>query len=127
MQIHRQIKLAARLGVIALAILSLSACIYTNVRAPGMQNFDTRYTITTADFTILGTVEAEGEVTTILGLVATGGNGYSALYAKAKALGGDEIINYSFDIDAYTILLFVYNKGTWKARATAIKYKNAGS
>lgn len=107
--------------ITTLTLLSTS-CIFQDVRVPGPTNKLTTYQLTTDDFKILGTVEAEGTITTWLGLVQTGGNGESLLYEKAKKLGADDISNYSFDLESYSILTFIYNKATWKARATAIKY-----
>ncbi len=107
-----------------MAVLVLDSCIYSNVRSPGPMNSAAHFQLDTGDFKILGTVEAEGTIVTIMGLVAYGGDGYSVLYEKAKKLGGDEIMNYAFDLEGYSILTFVYNRGTWKARATAIKYRD---
>ncbi|MCE9498933.1 MAG: hypothetical protein K8R21_00190, partial [Leptospira sp.] len=73
---------------------------------------------------ILGTVEASGEIKTYAFLVSLGGNGYSVLYDKAKQMGGDEIMNYVFEIEDYNLLLFIYSNIKWKAHATVVKYTN---
>lgn len=107
-----------------LMFLALQAgCIYTNVRTPGPTNQVTNFNLTTADFQIIGPVEADGEITTILGLVMYGGDGYGPLLEKARAKGADEVIHYRFDIEDYAILTFVYNRARWKARGTAVKYR----
>lgn len=109
-------------GLLICAALG-SSCIYTNVRTPGPTNQVTNFNLTTADFQIIGPVEADGEITTILGLVMYGGDGYGPLLEKARAKGGDEVIHYHFDIEDYAILTFVYNRARWKARGTAVKYR----
>ncbi len=107
---------------ILLVTLLFSGCLYSNIRLPGPVVSDARYELSSEDFKILGTVEATGEITTWLGLWQSGGNGYSALYEEAKKKGGDELMNYVFEIESYSIITFIYNKATWKARATVIKY-----
>ncbi|MBL8021473.1 MAG: hypothetical protein JNM27_17510 [Leptospirales bacterium] len=105
-------------------LLLLTSCVLQDVRLPGPIASDAQYQFTTEDFKIVGTVEAEGEIKTVLGVAQWGGNGYSELYEKTKKLGGDEIMNYVFEIQSYSILTFVYNKATWKARGTAIQYSS---
>lgn len=101
----------------------LSGCLYSNVRAPGPNNRITTYELDTDDFTIIGLVESEGEIITILGLVSYGGDGWNALMDKARAAGGEDIMNYHLELQGFAILTFVYNRATWKATATAIRYK----
>lgn len=117
----KDMQTSLRLFVI-IAFVSLTSCVYRDVKLPGPVTNITQYTLTTDDYKIVGTVEGEGEITTILGIVMTGGNGYSVLYDKAKQMGADSITNYVFEIHDYSILMFVYNKAKWKAHATAIKY-----
>jgi len=112
-----------RFSLISLApLLFFSACIVSDVRIPGPIVSDARFGFSSDDFKVVGTVEAEGEIKSILGLVQWGGNGYSELYDKAKKMGGDELMNYVFEIQGYSILSFVYNKATWKARATVVQF-----
>jgi hypothetical protein len=109
--------------IVLLALVSsLVGCIYTSVKAPGPVNNQTQYLLTTEDYKVLGTVEAEGIYKAYGPFVGLGGKGYEELYAKAKALGGDEIINHVFEVEGYSIFLIVYNEAKWHARATAIQY-----
>lgn len=99
-----------------------TSCIYQDIRVPGPTNKVTNYNFDTNDFKVLGTVEAQGTIITWFGLVQTGGNGETVLYEKAKKTGADDITNYTYNLEAYSILTFIYNEATWKARATAIQY-----
>lgn len=113
----------SKLSLLALiALSSLVGCIYTNVKAPGPVNNQTQYLLTTEDYKILGTVEAEGIYKAYGPFVGVGGQGYEELYTKAKAMGADEIINHVFEVEGYSIFLIIYNEAKWHARATAIQY-----
>lgn len=105
-----------------IALLSTSGCIYRETRLPGIATNATLYELESDDFKILGTVETEGVFTSWFGLVLTGETGYSELLKKSKKMGGDEIMNYRFEIQSTSILMFVYNKVVWKASAQAIRY-----
>ncbi|XDD51845.1 hypothetical protein AB3N59_09060 [Leptospira sp. WS92.C1] len=111
--------------VLLLALVSLvtSGCIYRGIRIPGLGTNHTQYVISSDDFQILGTVEAEGIYTDWFLLVLTGETGYKELVDKSKTLGGDEIMNYRFEIEETSILFFVWNRIKWKATAHAIKYR----
>ncbi|MBW0434754.1 LIC11742 family lipoprotein [Leptospira yasudae] len=109
--------------LLALVSLFLSGCIYRDVRVPGMSTNFTQYVLNSEDFQILGTVETEGVYTSWFMLWLTGETGYKELLDKSKALGGDEIINYRFEIEQTSILLIVWNRVKWKATAHAIKYR----
>jgi hypothetical protein len=111
--------------VLVITALLLNGCVFSDVRLPGPVISDARYSFTSEDFTVLGSVEAEGTITTILGIVQTGGNGYNELYDKAKRMGGDELMNYVFEVQSYSVLTLVYNKATWKARATVVRFSDA--
>jgi hypothetical protein len=116
-------KILSKLSYICIiAISSLTGCIYSNLKAPGPVNNTTHYQMTTEDFKILGTVETSGIYKTYGPFVALGGNGYEELFAKSKAMGGDDIINHVFELEGYSIFLIIYNEAKWKARATAIQY-----
>lgn len=116
--------ISLKLALGFLVFMALQAgCLYTNVRAPGPTNQVTNFNLTTADFKVIGPVEADGEVTTILGMVMFGGDGYGPLLEKARSLGADEVIHYRFDVEDYAVLTFVYNRARWKARGTAVKYR----
>lgn len=109
------------------ALITAPGCIYHSTKAPLVALKDATYKLTTEDFRILGAVSAEGTVKNVLYLVWWGGNGFAALEEKAKAMGGDDIINYTFDIEGTGILLFVYNCWTWRARGTVIKYRDSAT
>ena len=38
-------------------------------------------------------------------------------------MGGDDIINYTFDVENFGIWI-IYNTFTWNARGTVIKYRD---
>ncbi|WP_078127873.1 LIC11742 family lipoprotein [Leptospira alexanderi] len=101
----------------------LSGCIYRDIRVPGLSTNFTQYVLNSDDFQILGTVETEGVYTSWLMFWVTGETGYRELLDKSKALGGDEIINYRFEVEETSILLVVWNRIKWKATAHAIKYR----
>ena len=103
--------------------LFLNNCLYRDVKTPFALNKGTIYQLTTDDYQILGKVEAEGVIKDYLFMVSIGGNGFTVLEQKAKAMGADDIMNYSFDIEQYGIFIF-YNVYTWKARGIAIKYRD---
>ena len=67
-------------------------------------------------------MEAEGEYMAILGIVGLGGNGYDVLQKKAQQMGGDDIMNFQVDLEGTAVLLIVYDKAKWRARAMAVKY-----
>ncbi|AYR08591.1 hypothetical protein D1609_08965 [Leptospira borgpetersenii serovar Hardjo-bovis] len=101
----------------------LGGCVYRDVRIPGLSTNFTQYVLNSDDFQILGTVETEGIYTSWLMFWVTGETGYRELLDKSKSLGGDEIINYRFEVEETSILLVVWNRIKWKATAHAIKYR----
>ena len=105
-------------------LLSLSGCIYTNVESPGLVKSDTVFQLTQEDFDILDRVSVSGETTLWFGAVIVGGTGYQALLAEAQKIGGDEIMNYSFDMEQRSVFVFIYNRVKWKATGFAVKFKN---
>ncbi|RHX93487.1 hypothetical protein DLM76_15610 [Leptospira yasudae] len=109
--------------LLALVSLFLSGCIYRDVRVPGMSTNFTQYVLNSEDFQILGTVETEGVYTAWFIFWLTGETGYKELLDKSKALGGDEIINYRFEVEQTSILFILWNRVKWKATAHAIKYR----
>lgn len=100
----------------------VSSCIYSQAKILGPTNQQTQYILTSEDFKILGPVEAEGEYMAILGFVGLGGNGYDVLQKKAQQMGGDDIMNFQVDLEGTAVLLIVYDKAKWRARAMAVKY-----
>ncbi|MBF3375972.1 LIC11742 family lipoprotein [Leptospira borgpetersenii] len=112
-------------GILLLFSVSflLGGCIYRDIRIPGLSTNFTQYVLNSDDFQILGTVETEGIYTSWLMFWVTGETGYRELLDKSKSLGGDEIINYRFEVEETSILLVVWNRIKWKATAHAIKYR----
>ncbi len=98
-------------------------CLYTNIERSGLVKSDTVFQLTTDDFEILDRVTVTGESTLWFGMVVVGGAGYQALLDEAKKIGGDEIMNYSFDIEQQSVFLFMYNSIQWKATGFANKFK----
>lgn len=99
-------------------------CIYTELRSPGLAANMTQYVMTSEDYQILGPVETQGEFVSWFLLVVTGETGYSELLKQAREKGGDDIINYRFEVRQKSILLVVWNRVIWNASAIAIKYKD---
>lgn len=102
--------------------LFLQSCFF-DIRSPLATNKLTTFQLSSDDYQILGTVEADGAIHSAFFLIYWGGDGFSAIDSKVKQIGGDDFINFYMDIHAYN-LLFVYNRFSWKARATAIKYRD---
>lgn len=108
--------------LIFIVLVSLQFCFF-DIRSPLVTNKLTTFQLNSEDYQILGTVEADGAIHSAFFLVYWGGDGFSAIDAKVKQMGGEDFINFYMDIHAYN-LLFVYNRFSWKARATAIKYRD---
>jgi len=106
-------------------VSSLSGCIYLDVEAPGRVQTDTVFELTSNDFEVLDRVSVTGETTLWFGAVLTGGKGYQALLTEAQKIGGDEIMNYSFDVQTTAVLFFIYNNVQWKATGYAVKFKKS--
>ena len=100
----------------------LSSCVYVDVKTPGEVHNMTQYQLSSKDFTVLDRVSTTGETTLWFAAVMTGGEGYQELLAKAQKLGGDAIMNYSFDVEQKSILTIIYSKVKWKATGLAVKY-----
>ena len=103
-------------------LFALSSCLYMDVKSPGQTTNSTEFQLTSADFQVLDRVSATGVSTLWFGAVLTGGEGYQALLAEAQELGGDAIMNYSFDFETKSILSFIYAEYTWRATGLAVKY-----
>ncbi|XDD45520.1 hypothetical protein AB3N60_12495 [Leptospira sp. WS39.C2] len=99
-------------------------CIYTELRSPGLAANMTQYVMNSDDYQIIGPVETQGEYVSWFLLVLTGETGYSDLLKQAREKGGDDIINYRFELRQKSILLVVWNRVIWNASALAIKYKD---
>lgn len=112
------------LFLIFVTVSFFTGCIYRDVRVPGLAANLTLYQLNSDDYRILGTVETEGVYTSYFALVLTGDTGYSELLEKSKKMGGDDIINYRFEVQSTSVLMFVFNRVVWKASALAIQYKD---
>jgi hypothetical protein len=99
-------------------VITITGCIQYTI--PGDTNRLSNYILTTDDFKIVGVVEAEGETRSIL-FLTWGGNGFSAILKKAKEIGGDDIINYHFDLETTGVQNIIFSQ-KWTAQATVIKY-----
>jgi hypothetical protein len=104
-------------------LIMLSGCLYMNVERAGGVKSDTVFELNSNDFEVLDRVSVTGESTLWFGAVMTGGKGYQALLEEAKKIGGDEIMNYSYDVQATSILSFIYSNVQWKATGFAVKFK----
>ncbi len=101
-----------------LFIFTLTGCMQYTI--PKSTNRVSDYQLTTDDFKIIGVVEAEGEIHNILFFI-WGGDGFSIILKKAKEIGGDDIINYHFDMEI-TGMPGVICSQKWVASATVIRY-----
>ncbi|TGL13415.1 hypothetical protein EHQ96_03400 [Leptospira levettii] len=99
-------------------------CVYSELRTPGLAANMTQYVMNSDDYQIIGPVETQGEFVTWFLVVLTGETGYSDLLKQAREKGGDDIINYRFEIRQKSILLVVWNRVIWNASAIAIKYRD---
>lgn len=113
-----------RILILVLVGTVFGNCIYTELRSPGLAANMTQYVMTSEDYQILGPVETQGEFVSWFLVVLTGETGYSELLKQAKEKGGDDIINYRFEVRQKSILLIVWNRVIWNASAIAIKYKD---
>ncbi|GBF41731.1 lipoprotein [Leptospira ellinghausenii] len=102
----------------------LGNCVYSELRTPGLAANMTQYVMNSDDYQIIGPVETQGEFVTWFLVVLTGETGYSDLLKQAREKGGDDIINYRFEIRQKSILLVVWNRVIWNASALAIKYRD---
>ena len=96
--------------------------IMESVTFPG-ENFNaTHYTFTKGDFQILGSVTAEAESSSILGIIASGDSGYIKLYENAKQQhNADDVICVKVDTFYYNILGII-SKVKTKLHGVAIKW-----
>jgi len=89
---------------------TMPAIIYTEGQVyPALNTSGTTYNLTTDDFSIKGTVVAEGEAKNLLGIYATGDNGYQSLLEEARAQGCDDVMNVRMDV-AYTNIFVFYTE-----------------
>ncbi len=99
------------------------AFIYTdNMIYPASNTSGTTYNLDTDDFEIKGSVMASGEATNILGIIASGDNGYELLLDEARAQGCDDVINVRMDVKHTNILTF-YVKNETTLMGQGIKWK----
>lgn len=113
-----------RFFVLVLVGIVFGNCVYTDLRSPGLAANMTQYVMTSEDYQVLGPVETQGEFVSWFLVVFTGETGYSELLKQSREKGGDDIINYRFEVRQKSILLFVWNRVIWNASALAIKYKD---
>jgi len=117
-----EMKKLVLLVLAGLLVLSSAGCVYTKVEYPGLVQISTQHELTSSDFKILGRVSATGETKLWFGAVLTGGKGYQALLKEAQEMGGDAIMDYSFDVEYESVLWFIYARAKWKATGVAVKY-----
>ncbi len=106
-------------------MISLSGCIYTSTEQAGAVRTGTVFQLNSNDFEVIDRVSVIGETTLWFGAVMMGGKGYQALLEEAVKIGGDEIMNYSFDMERTSILGWIYSSVKWKATGFAVKLKSS--
>ena len=102
-----------------------SGCVYVNTEIPGKVQSVTQFELKSGDYQVIQRVNASGETTLWFGMVLLGGKGYQALLEEAKAVGGDTIMDYSFDLEQTSVLMFIYSRTKWKATGLAGKLSDS--
>ena len=102
-----------------------SGCVYVNTEMPGKVQSVTQFELKSGDYQVIQRVNASGETTLWFGMVLLGGKGYQALLKEAEAVGGDTIMDYSFDMEQTSVLLFIYSTVKWKATGMAVKLSDS--
>ena len=90
---------------------------------PGGILTTTRIAIDADDFDIMQTITAESFSESILGLVSSGDSGYGTLFAKAKSIGADDVINIKIYTNQKRYIGGLYTKSTTMLTGTAIRWK----
>ena len=112
--------------VFALALPLLpSGCVYMDTTQVGEVETNTQFQLRSDDFKVIERVSVTGETTLWFGLVALGGRGYQALLEKANEVGGDTIMDYSFDYKIKSVLFFIYYNVEWEATGLAVKLSDS--
>ena len=102
-----------------------SGCVYVNTEMPGKVQSVTQFELKSGDYQVIQRVNASGETTLWFGMVLLGGKGYQALLKEAEVVGGDTIMDYSFDMEQTSVLLFIYSRVKWKATGMAVKLSDS--
>tara|TARA_B100001113_G_C20724464_1_gene455154 strand:- start:153 stop:443 length:291 start_codon:yes stop_codon:yes gene_type:complete len=92
---------------------------------PGKVQSVTQFELKSGDYQVIQRVNASGETTLWFGMVLLGGKGYQALLKETEAVGGDTIMDYSFDMEQTSVLLFIYSRVKWKATGMAVKLSDS--
>ena len=117
-------KMFSTLIILGLILFS-SGCAYVNTVMPGKVQSVTQFELKSGDYQVIQRVNASGETTLWFGMVLLGGKGYQALLEEAEAVGGDTIMDYSFDMEQTSVLLFIYSRVKWKATGMAVKFSDS--
>ena len=106
-------------------VLFMSGCVYVNTVNPGRVQTGTQFELKSGDYKVIQRVNASGETTLWFGLVAVGGKGYHAHLKEAKRVGGDTIMDYSFDIRQTSVFFLIYSRMEWEATGLAVKLSDS--
>ena len=98
-----------------------TSCLYIETEHPGGIQTGTLFELKSGDYKVIKRVTVIGESSVWFGLVALGGKGYQSLLKKSQEIGGDTIMDYSFDYEIKSIVLFIYGRVNWKATGLAVK------
>lgn len=103
------------------ALFVFTSCMSTK---EGLSDSGVTTSLVPREYEVLGNVEMEGTVTSIMGLVTFGGKGYEELldYAKKQYPQADAVIDIYKDYKS-SMILGVYNTWTTDYYGTVIKYK----
>ncbi len=134
-------KIVCTLGVAALGMMLFTGCagysgatnpygvshgtLVGDVTYPAMAprlDTSTQVMLTSADFKILQPVTVETTSTSVLGLFASGDNGYGKLMEKARQIGADDVINIKVDTRSKSFLTIFFKSATTMVTGVAIKY-----
>lgn len=98
-------------------------CLFSDVTVPTWDYNSYQLNYAPKDYEIVGKVIGSGHVTSILGIISTGDNGYGALLKRAKRLGADDVINVRVDCRTSSILGMMYTSTDLTLYGTAIRWK----
>ncbi|MBP7654681.1 hypothetical protein KA977_14770 [Candidatus Dependentiae bacterium] len=81
---------------------------------------------TPTKYSIIGPVNAAGESSNILGIVAQGDNGYKKLMDAANRVGADAVVNVVTDLHFNSYIFGAYTKVTTNLSGIAVRFDREG-
>jgi len=92
------------IGMVAIASMMSGCASFVYEKHTGLKEdaFSRTYDYSSADFDVLGPVEASGESSVVLGLVARGNEGYGLLMKAARQKYGQDVSTVMFIFSDYS-------------------------